>query len=320
MFIEQEDYNEIKRTFPINAVELLVFDKDNNVLMFKRLNEPAKDQWWIPGGRVLNGESRKEAAKRLAKDECGITVFDFQQFETLEYSVKNNTDNYYQHIISTVYKIKTSGGEVEIDSQTSEYSWRSPSEWLKFIDDDFIKYLLIDFRKRTPASFLREGLRSQGVNGFIRPELYDVILRSLTVPCTDIILSNAKGEILLVKRKNEPAKNLWWVPGGRVLFGEKRIEAAERKLREECGLPECINFKEICNIDFIYTLSDKQIIHDISLLFEAEIITGNVILDEQSSDYSWRSASDWLNEDLHVFIRDIMKKKLYNGQIKELYN
>lgn len=44
------------------------------------------------------------------------------------------------------------------------------------------------------------------------------------------------GKILLIKRKNEPNKGLWSIPGGMVKLGESPEEAAVREFREETGL------------------------------------------------------------------------------------
>ena len=40
----------------------------------------------------------------------------------------------------------------------------------------------------------------------------------------------------MVKRKYNPAKGKWWLPGGRVFFGESLVSAVKRKLREEIGV------------------------------------------------------------------------------------
>jgi colanic acid biosynthesis protein WcaH len=75
------------------------------------------------------------------------------------------------------------------------------------------------------------------MNGRIPEDLYKQILQCLPIPCVDIAII-ALGAVLLVKRKDFPAKDQWWLPGGRVLKGEMMKETALRKAREEVGL-EC---------------------------------------------------------------------------------
>ena len=67
-------------------------------------------------------------------------------------------------------------------------------------------------------------------------EEYREILEKLAIPCVDVVIENEFGEILMIKRDNEPAKNRWWFPGGRIFKRETIKDAAIRKIREEVGL------------------------------------------------------------------------------------
>lgn len=69
----------------------------------------------------------------------------------------------------------------------------------------------------------------------IPAKLYKKIVELVSLLCVDIILKH-KGKYILVKRKNEPLKGQWWVIGGRVLKGEKVLDAAKRKIKDETGL------------------------------------------------------------------------------------
>ena len=61
---------------------------------------------------------------------------------------------------------------------------------------------------------------------------YARILENMPVCCVDVIIANDK-KALLVYRKDEPAKNKWWVVGGRILKNEKLEDAVIRKVLEE---------------------------------------------------------------------------------------
>lgn len=52
----------------------------------------------------------------------------------------------------------------------------------------------------------------------------------------DAVILNNKDEILLMKRKIEPFKNLWGIPGGHVEYGERVEQAVLREVKEETGL------------------------------------------------------------------------------------
>ncbi|MFD2602832.1 NUDIX domain-containing protein [Flavobacterium suzhouense] len=58
----------------------------------------------------------------------------------------------------------------------------------------------------------------------------------VTVDAVVFRKSNAGNELLLIKRKNEPFKGKWALPGGFVDEGEDLAVAAKRELLEETGL------------------------------------------------------------------------------------
>lgn len=72
-FIPQELYNQILTNVPIACVDIALVSH-GRVLLLKRMDAPAKGQWWVPGGRVLKGEMMVDTAKRKALDEVGIKV------------------------------------------------------------------------------------------------------------------------------------------------------------------------------------------------------------------------------------------------------
>ena len=62
---------EIKHSDPIDCVGVICFRGDD-VLLIRRGTAPRKGEWSIPGGRIENGESERDAALRELFEETGI--------------------------------------------------------------------------------------------------------------------------------------------------------------------------------------------------------------------------------------------------------
>lgn len=58
----------------------------------------------------------------------------------------------------------------------------------------------------------------------------------MLIPCVGGVVINADGLLLVVQRRNEPARGLWSLPGGRMEPGESAEQAVAREVLEETGL------------------------------------------------------------------------------------
>lgn len=133
--------------------------------------------------------------------------------------------------------------------------------------------------------------------------LYSQILRVMPIPCVDLLVRNDDCRILLLLRKNEPVAGQWWFPGGRVFFGEARIDTAKRKLEQECGLVSA-ELREIATFDLLLAAAPMNWLHFITTLFEAEVGREAVVqLDDQSGQACWKTPDEWLEGNLHPFVR-----------------
>lgn len=118
--------------------------------------------------------------------------------------------------------------------------------------------------------------------------LYKKMVDMLPVACVDVIVIH-KGKYLLVKRKNEPEKGKWWLPGGRILKGEKLIEAVERKIKEELGI-KIKDLRPLGYYEGFFRQNEfglKNGIHGLSIVFRARPAAMNVKLDSQSSGWKF---------------------------------
>jgi len=70
---------------------------------------------------------------------------------------------------------------------------------------------------------------------WIPEEEWATVVRNVPIVSVDLLVSTTEG-VLLVERRNRPAKGEWFVPGGRVHKGERLVGAVQRVAREELGV------------------------------------------------------------------------------------
>ena len=118
---------------------------------------------------------------------------------------------------------------------------------------------------------------------------YKSVLEKVPILCVDGILTNEKNQVLLVKRKIEPFKKQWWVPGGRVLKGEDLEKAFKRKMREELGI-KVLNVVPVGYYEERHQSRSWGVrggVHAVSVVFAAVPASLDVRLDEQSSEWAF---------------------------------
>lgn len=71
--LPEEIYAHVLDSIVVACVDILVFRKNGCVLLVRRRVEPQPD-WWIPGGRMMPGESFQEAAGRIIERELGLKI------------------------------------------------------------------------------------------------------------------------------------------------------------------------------------------------------------------------------------------------------
>lgn len=152
---------------------------------------------------------------------------------------------------------------------------------------------------------------------FLPSDIYGNLVRDTVVCCVDILLvrynpTTNRKETLVVERSSEPAKGLWWFPGGRLLKGETFFAAAKRKALQETGLSQVqpIQVLGVWNTFFPKSSWDNeeskgtQTVNPIVLVEIREDAT-NIQLDDQSENYRWigldPSAAKAVGEDRYVW-------------------
>jgi mutator protein MutT len=109
------------------------------------------------------------------------------------------------------------------------------------------------------------------------------------VPVVRLIIRNAEGKVLILKRHNsEYAAGQWCLPGGKVDYGDTVEDTVRRELREETSLT-ATSAKFLFFQDSLPLSAGKM--HCISLYFECTA-TGEILLNEESSECAWIGPSD----------------------------
>lgn len=134
--LDDQFYNRAVRSLPIVCVDLLVTNPKDEILLVQRLNPPAQNEWWFPGGRTLIGETRDQAVPRKLLQECGLSVIKAIDLGTYDLILKRPDDT-TAHAVTTLYHV-FANGKVEIDWQSSDFAWKPANEWLKILKDEWL--------------------------------------------------------------------------------------------------------------------------------------------------------------------------------------
>ena len=92
-FIPPEEYVDVIKKTQIISTDFLIFNNEGQVLLGKRNNEPAKDTWFVPGGRVRKHELIGDAVKRITKQELGKTLEKTSDLGVYHHIYPNNFAN-----------------------------------------------------------------------------------------------------------------------------------------------------------------------------------------------------------------------------------
>jgi ADP-ribose pyrophosphatase YjhB (NUDIX family) len=118
------------------------------------------------------------------------------------------------------------------------------------------------------------------------------------------------GKIILVKRRAEPGKDRWSIPGGSVHLSEKVRDAAIREAKEESGLDiEIVDDRPLDVFDSIVSDDNGRTKYHFTLLeFLAKPKGGSLQAAEDAADARWVALDDVKNYDLTSSFRTFFEK------------
>ena len=125
---------------------------------------------------------------------------------------------------------------------------------------------------------------------------------------TDVFIFDDNFNFILIKRKNDPYKDCWALPGGFVEYGESVETAAVREAKEETSID--VELKDLVNV---YSNPDRDPRgHTITIAFTAKGDFTTRKADDDASDIEIFSTKELDEIDLAFdhdeIIRDCLKK------------
>ncbi len=92
----------------------LVITSPEGVLLTLRDIDPWRNQWHLPGGTVLLGETMEDAIKRVGLEELGLEVEKDKVLGVVEFF---NSEIGHNHSVSVTYLVKILNGELQINNE-----------------------------------------------------------------------------------------------------------------------------------------------------------------------------------------------------------
>lgn len=145
MFLEKEVFSTVIASTPLISIDLIIRNSEEKILLGKRLNKPAKNSWFVPGGRVFKDEKIENAFKRITSDELGVQIdiksASFKGVYQHFYDDNVFGDNFSTHYIVLAFQLRLTNTPMmdNTNKQHENYKWFSEDELIK--SDDVYFYV-----------------------------------------------------------------------------------------------------------------------------------------------------------------------------------
>jgi ADP-ribose pyrophosphatase YjhB (NUDIX family) len=113
-------------------------------------------------------------------------------------------------------------------------------------------------------------------------------------PCNAVIIENNNGEILLVKRKIDPKKGYWDLPGGFIQPNEAFETSVKREIKEELGIE--IEVKQIIGVYHDEYLFQNVFQPTLGIVVSAKILNGKLSASDDISSYKFFPKTEVLKQ------------------------
>lgn len=132
--LNNEQFLEVIDRTPLVSIDLIIRDSKNRILLGRRVNEPAKGKWFVPGGRIMKDESLNEAFERVSNAEIGTKYSrnEARLIGAFTHLYETNVfleDGVSTHYIVLAFELQLAdNAEIKERTQHNEYKWFSIEE------------------------------------------------------------------------------------------------------------------------------------------------------------------------------------------------
>jgi len=133
MFLDRDDFLSVIKNAPLISIDLIVKNSKKEILLGKRVNEPAKGSWFVPGGRIFKNETLDEAFNRITREELGLDKKREKSkfYGIYEHFYENNVfgSDFGTHYVVLAHEFIINV-DIRLNDQHEEYRWFSLNEIL----------------------------------------------------------------------------------------------------------------------------------------------------------------------------------------------
>jgi len=135
-WLEAEDFERVVRLTPLVSIDMVVRSQEGHVLLGRRKNDPARNSFFVPGGRITKNESLEAAFQRITLAELGLQL-ELKQarfFGVYEHIYQENVfrkPGFGTHYVVLAYELALPEQPASLPTaQHEDYVWKTETEVL----------------------------------------------------------------------------------------------------------------------------------------------------------------------------------------------
>jgi len=131
-------FKQVVRNAPLVSIDLLIYNGNQEILLGQRSNMPARNFWFVPGGRIYKDESIRDAFSRITLGETGLRLNSEQAVFHGVYEHFHANQNFADeegfgtHYVVLAFEVKLTGDLPALPmEQHTLYRWMTVPELLR---------------------------------------------------------------------------------------------------------------------------------------------------------------------------------------------